>query len=102
MSATLRVTRHVGFAFELRRGRFEVVVDGTSVGSIENEETFETPLEPGHHVVRMEAGRYSSRAHSFDVADGEVVSFRCHGANLWPVYVASIAVPHLAITLKRE
>ena len=97
----LRLIREVGFGFELRRGRFEIFVDGTSIGSLENQETFETPLEPGRHTIRMWAGRYSSRARSFDVADGEVANFRCHGAKLWPTYVASIVAPNLAISLQR-
>jgi hypothetical protein len=62
----------------------------------------ETPLEPGHHTLRIRAGRYSSPEHSFDVADGEVVNFRCHGAMIWPRYVASIVKPDLAISLKQE
>jgi hypothetical protein len=102
VSATLRVTREVVFGIELRRGRFEILIDGKSVGSLEYHETVETPLEPGRHTIRIRKGRYSSRDHSFDVADGEVVSFRCHGGRIWPIYVASIVVPNLAIALKRE
>jgi hypothetical protein len=30
------------------------------------------------------------------------VNFRCHGAGIWPIYVASIVRPDLAISLKRE
>ena len=101
MSATLRLTRE-GAGIELRRGRFETVVDGKSVGSIERHETIETLLEPGHHTLRARAGRDSSRDHHFDVADGEVQSFRCHGAMIWPRYVASIVKPDLAISLKQE
>jgi hypothetical protein len=101
VSATLRLTRE-GVGIELRRGRFESFVDGKSVGSLERHETVETPLEPGHHTLRIRAGRYSSRDHSFDVADDEVVNFRCHGAMIWPRYVASIVRPDLAISLKRE
>ena len=102
MSATLRVKREVGFGIELRRGRFEISVDGRSVGSLENQETVETPVEPGGHTIRIQKDRYSSRDRSFDVADGEVVSFRCHGIRIWPMYVASIFLPNLAIALKRE
>lgn len=102
MSATLRLTREVGFGIELRRGRFEVSVDGQSVGSVEDHETAETPLEPGRHTLRIRKGRYSSRDRSFDVADGDVISFRCHGARIWPTYVASIVKPDLAISLRRE
>ena len=101
MSATLRLTRQVNFAIELRRGRFEIWVDGDSIGSLDKDETVEAPLEPGPHTLQVRHGRYSSRDRAFDVSDGEVATFRCHGANLWPIYVASIVFPSLAISLKR-
>jgi len=101
VSATLRVTRE-GLGLELRRGEFEVVVDGKSVGPVRYRETVETPLEPGRHTLRIRAGRYSSRGRSFDAADAEMVSFRCHGAMVWPRYVASLVKPDLGISLKRE
>jgi hypothetical protein len=101
MSATLRLTRE-GYGIELRRGTFEIDVDGLSVGSSKWHETVEVPVQPGHHTLRVKAGRYSSREHAFDAADGETVSFRCHGAMIWPLYVASIVKPDLAISLKRE
>lgn len=101
MVATLKVTRKAG-GIELRRGRFDISVDGQNVGPLERQETVETQLEPGHHTLRLRAGRYSSQDHAFDVADGEVVSFLCHGAEVWPRYAASIVKPDLAISLKRE
>ena len=101
MSATLWLRRE-GVGIELRRGRFEVPLDGKIVGSLERRERFETPINPGHHTLRVGASRYWSRDRSFDVADGEVVNFRCHGAMIWPRYVASIVKPDLAISLKRE
>jgi len=91
-----------GVGIELRRGPFEIQLDGSTVGSINRHDTVETPLEPRHHTLRIRAGRYSSQDHSFDVVDGEVVNFRCHGAMVWPRYVASIVKPDLAISLKRE
>ncbi len=101
MSATLRLTRE-STGIELRRGRFGVLVDAASVGSIENHQTIDIPVDPGHHTLRIQAGRYASRDHEFDVAEGGVADFRCHGAMLWPVYVASIVKPDLAISLKRR
>jgi len=101
VSATLRLTRE-GAGIELRRGRFEILVDGERVGSLELHETVESPIEPGHHSLRIRAGRYSSREISFDLTEGEVVNFRCHGTMIWPRYVASIVKPDLAISLKRE
>jgi hypothetical protein len=91
-----------GAGIELRRGRFEISIDDKTVGSLEYRETVETPLDPGQHILRIRAGRYSSRDRPFDVTDGEVVNFRCHGAMIWPRYVASIVKPNLAISLKRE
>jgi hypothetical protein len=102
MSATLRVTREVSFGIELRRGRFEISVDGNNAASIDNKQTVETPVQPGRHTVQIRHGRYSSRELSFDVADGDGVDFRCYGARIWPLYVASIFVPSLAIALKHE
>lgn len=101
MPATLNLTRE-GTGIELRRGRFAVCIDGRDVGSIDRHETVELPVEPGRHVLRLRVGRYSSRDHDFDVADGEVVNVRCHGAMLWPRYVASLVKPDLAIAVRRE
>lgn len=102
MAATLKVTRDVEFPrLELRRGRFEISVDGENVGWIENHGTSQTSVGPGRHTIQLRKGRYSSRDESFDVADDEVVTFRCHGALIWPTYVASIMLPSLAISLRR-
>jgi hypothetical protein len=101
MPAILRLTRE-RFGIELRRGKFEIVVDGRSTASIERGDAVEVPVEPGHHTLRIRSGRYSSRELSFDAADGEVISFRCYGANLWPVWLASFVLPNLGIWLKRE
>ena len=104
MSATLRLTREVSYprSFELRRGRFEISLDGKDVGSLENRETIETPLKPGRHTLRIRKGRYSSRDRSFDAAEGEVVNFHCRGATTVPGYVASIVKPDVAISLSRK
>lgn len=101
MTATLRLTRE-GFGVELRRGRFEVLVDDRGIGSIDYGAAVETSVEPGHHTLRLRAGRYSSLDHSFDAADGDVIRFQCHGAMVWPRWAASFVKPDLAISLKRE
>jgi hypothetical protein len=101
MPATLKLTRE-GFSIELPRGTFEIAVDGRSTGSIEHGDTVNEPVEPGHHTLQIRHGRYSSRKLSFDGADGEVVSFRCYGANLWPLWLVSFALPNIGIWLKRE
>jgi hypothetical protein len=101
MSATLMLKRE-GSGMELRRGRFEIAVDGSSVGSITWHQSVEVPVEPGRHTLQIRAGRYASNAEAFEASDGETVNFRCHGAMMWPRYVASIVAPKLGISLKRE
>jgi hypothetical protein len=101
VAATLQLVRE-GFGMELRRGTFHVLLDGNDVASIEWKQTIEVPIEPGHHTLQVKAGRYTSRRHPFDTADGEIVNFHCNGARIWPLYVASIVKPDLAISLKRE
>jgi hypothetical protein len=101
MPATLNLKRE-GTIFENRRSSFEVALDGTSVGSIGRNETVELPLEPGRHTIQVRGGRYSSHDQPFDVADGDAVNFRCYGGRIWPIYLASFAVPSLALTLKRD
>ncbi len=101
MPATLKLTREVLF-LELRRGDVRRHVDGKSAGSIELHNTIQAAIAPGRHTLKILRGRYSSRSHVFEASEDEVVSFRCHGANLWPIWVASYAVPTLAIALRRE
>lgn len=102
MPATLTVTRETDHLMELRRGTFEIVLDDAAVGSIERNGRFEAPIEPGRHTLRIRAGRYSSQTESFVVGDGDAFSFRCNGARIWPVYIASLLKPDLALVLKPE
>ena len=99
MPATLTVKRETRGLMELRRTPFEIALDGRTVGSISRNGAFKTPIEPGHHRLEVRTGRYSSPARSFDVTDGDAVVFRCNGARIWPVYLASILVPSLALSL---
>lgn len=102
VAATLRLTRQANFSFELRRGTFDIELDGKTIGSLEYSETVEASPEPGQHTLRLHRRRYSSRELSFEAADGDVVNFRCHGACLWPRWALSFVVPNLAISLRRE
>lgn len=101
MAATLELTRHA-FGVELRRGTFDVYVDRQRAGSIEWQGRLEMPIEPGHHVLQVRKGRYSSRAVAFDATDGTVVHLRCHGARIWPIWLATFAVPSRALSLVLE
>lgn len=102
MSATLQITRHTAFGIELVRRPFDIRVDGTVIGSLEMNSSTELPLEPGPHTLLLRAGRRHSPERSFDVPDGDVVSFSCHGARIWPAWAASFAIPGLGISLHQQ
>jgi hypothetical protein len=101
MSATLKLT-HKAIGVEVRRGTYDVVVDGKRGGSVEMNDTIEMPVESGRHTLQVRNGRNSSRTKTFDAADGEIVAFRCSGKSILPIFLASFFVPSLALSLIRE
>ena len=101
MSATLMLT-HKAIGAEVRRGTYDVEVDGEPVGSVELNDTIETPLEPGRHTLKVRNGRNSSRTETFDAADGEIIAFRCTGKRFLPLFLASFIIPSLALKLIRD
>ncbi len=103
MSATLKLT-HKAIGAEVRRGAYDVVVDGERVGSVEMNDTIEIPVEPGRHTLQVRNGRKSSSTDTdtFDAADGEIVAFRCTGKRFLPIFLASFIVSRLALNLVRD
>lgn len=101
MTALLKMT-HKSIGVEVRRGPYDIVVDGQSVGSVAMNKTIEIPIEPGRHSLQIRSGRDSSRTQAFEAADGETVAFRCTGKSFLPIFLASFIVPSLALRLRRE
>ncbi len=101
MPATLKLT-HKAIGVEVRRGTYEIVVDGQHAGSLEMNDTIQIPVAPGRHALRARSGRSSSRTVTFEVADGETVAYRCTGKRFLPLFLASFAMPSLAITFRRS
>jgi hypothetical protein len=101
MTATLKLT-HKAIGAEVRPGAYDIVLDEQRVGSVETNETFETPIEPGRHTLQVRSGRKSSRTKTFDAADCETIAFRCTGKSLLPIFLVSFVVPSLALSLRRE
>ncbi len=101
MPATLKLT-HKTIGAEIRRGTFDVVLDGQPAGSLELNQTIDIVVEPGHHTLQVRNGRNSSRTKSFDAAEGETIAFRCGGKSVLPVFLLSFVVPSLALSLHRE
>ena len=101
MAATLKLT-HKAIGAEVRRGTYDIVVDGQPAGSLKMNDTIEIPIEPGRHTLQVRNGRNSSQTEVFDAAEGETVAFRCTGKRFLPIFLASFVIPSLALKLKRE
>jgi len=101
--ATVRLVRTwSGIGIGAQSEQWNIAIDGIVVGSIANKETVEVAVEPGHRTLRLGSGRHRSAERSFDVAEDEVVGFRCYGPRLWPMLVAALINPDLWITLRPE
>ncbi|MDQ6884931.1 MAG: DUF2846 domain-containing protein [Candidatus Dormibacteraeota bacterium] len=101
MAATLKLT-HKAIGVEVRRGTYDIVVDGQRAGSVEMNDTTEIPLEPGRHTLQVRSGRNSSRTQTFDAAESQTIAFRCTGKSFLPIFLASFVVPSLALQLRRQ
>ena len=101
MYATLKLT-HKAIGAEVRRGAFDVMVDGERIGSVQMNNTIEIPIKPGRHALQVRSGRNSSGTRTFEAAEGETVAYRCTGKRFLPIFLASFVVPSLAIALVRE
>jgi hypothetical protein len=93
---------HKAIGAEVRRGPFDVTVDGEHVGSVEMNKTIDITIEAGRHTLQIRGGRNSSGTKSFDAADGEIIAYRCTGKRFLPIFLASFVVPSLALSLVRE
>jgi hypothetical protein len=99
--ATIKLTRRT-IGVEVRRGTFDVLVDGKQVASLEMNDTIEMQIEPGRHTLQLRNGRNWSRTVTVDATEGQVIAFKCSGKNILPLFLASFVIPSLAISLRRE
>jgi hypothetical protein len=100
MVATLKLT-HKAIGVEVRRGAYDIVVDGQRTGSLEMNDAIEIPIDAGRHTLQVRSGRYSSRSETFDAADNQTVAFRCTGKSPLPIFLASFFAPGFALQLRR-
>jgi hypothetical protein len=101
MAATLKLT-HKAIGVEVRRGTYDVVLDGERVGSLELNDPIEIQVAPGRHTLQVRNGRNSSRTLTFNAVEGQIVAFRCSGKRFLPIFLLSLVVPSLALSLHRE
>ncbi len=96
-TTTLRLTRKAegvpaflalnpAFAYATadRKVAWQITLDGALVSTISAGQTVELPIEKGYHTLRLNSDRHHSPERSFEAADGQVVSFSCRAAMLWP------------------
>ena len=100
-TTTLRLTRKWGGTIE-RKVAWQITLDGAVVGTIPADQTVELPIEKGYHTLRVNSDRHHSPERSFEAAEGQVVSFSCRAAMIWPQYVAALIKPDLWISLKQQ
>jgi len=100
MAATLKLS-HKAIGVEVRRGTYDIVVDGQRAGSLEMNDTIEIPIGSGRHTLQVRNGRNSSRTQTFDAAESQTVAFRCTGKSFLPIFLASFVFPSLALQLRR-
>jgi hypothetical protein len=101
LAATLKLT-HKAIGAEVRRGIYDIVLDGQPAGPLEMNDTIEMPIKPGRHTLQVRNGRNSSQTQTFEADDDETVAFRCTGKRFLPIFLASFVAPSLALQLKRE
>jgi hypothetical protein len=101
MTPTLKLT-HKAIGVEVRRGTYDIVIDGQQSGSLKMNDTIEMPVEPGRHTLKLRSGRKSSRTQTFEIAEDQTVAFRCTGKSFLPIFLVSFVVPSLALRLRRE
>jgi hypothetical protein len=94
MTATLKMT-HKTIGVEVRRGTYDVMVDGHQAGALQMNDTIKISVDPGRHTLQI-------RVQTFVVADNQTVSFRCTGKSFLPVFLLSFVIPSLALHLRRE
>lgn len=100
-TATLKLT-HKAIGAEVRRGPYDVLVDGQRAGTVDLNETIEIAVTPGRHTLQVRSGRNSSRVQTFEAGASQTVAFRCTGKSFLPIFLASFLFPGMALQLRRE
>jgi ABC-2 type transport system ATP-binding protein len=82
---------------------WEVLVDGTVVGSVSKGQEVELPVEPGPHAVRVRSNRFLlSPEQPFEAVAGRVVSFSCRPRARHPFIVQRSVIWLLVSLVKHD
>ncbi|MGD1034254.1 MAG: hypothetical protein ABR977_07465 [Candidatus Dormibacteria bacterium] len=101
--ATIRLSRAASASPLLGMEKYNISIDGRVVGAIAAGETVEVAVASGRHSLLLRGrGRNRSPLRALELADDEVVSYRCHGPRYGPPHVvAALIKPSLWISLKQ-
>ena len=99
MSSTVTLKRAATGAAELRRGSFEIILDGKPSRIDRPEPDRRTTGRARLTHAPSQSRPLLKPRQSFDAADGTNIRFRCNGAILWPQYLASLFVPTIGLRL---
>ena len=100
MTATLKVV-HKAIGIEVRRGAYDILVDGVSVGNVKMNHTTSVPIDPGRHTLQVRHRRSSSRPVAIQAAESQTLVYRCTGKSFLPVFLLSFVMPSLALQVRR-
>jgi hypothetical protein len=100
--AIIRLSRAASASPLLGMESYKISLDGRVVGAIASGETVEVAVTPGRHSLLLRGrGRNRSPLRTVELAEDEVVSYRCHGPRYGPPHiVAALIKPDLWISLK--
>jgi ABC-2 type transport system ATP-binding protein len=78
-AAIIRLSRQGGGSGSSHSGRaWQVVIDGTAVGSIAKNETVDLPVEAGQHVIRVTSMQLLGSPKEFlEMGEGQVITLSC-------------------------
>ena len=100
MTATLKVV-HKAIDVEVRRGAYDILVDGVPVGNVKMNHTTSVSIDPGRHTLQVRHRRSSSRPVAIEAAEGQTLVYRCTGKSFLPVFLLSFVVRSFALHLRR-
>jgi ABC-2 type transport system ATP-binding protein len=99
-TATMRIARQGAGSGNSQGGRaWHVVIDGSVVGSLSNNETIDLPVDAGHHAVQVASRRFlRSPKESLEVAEGQVIRLSCQRRPRHP-FIVQRSIYFLVVSL---
>ena len=99
----INITRNSSYTDKLRA--YQVVVDGNSIGEINDGDTKSFDVKPGVHTLRMKIDWGGSNEVEFKLSRNETINFRCAssmtGLRGWFGVVYVLFLPNRYVELER-